>query len=73
MLEFTPETTAEKLIHVPIMAILTVNLILTLHFFPQIFKYDATPIASRDFNNMGSEKSTLFLLNNMDYEVSFLC
>lgn len=64
-------TIAEKLVHVPIMAILTVNLILTLHFFPQIFKYDATPIVSRDFNKAGSEKANLFVLNNMDYEISF--
>ncbi len=64
-------TIAEKLVHVPIMAILTVNLILTLHLFPQIFRYDATPIASRDFNKAGSEKASLYVMNNMDYEISF--
>jgi len=64
-------TIAEKLVHIPIMAILMVNLILTLHFFPHIFRYDATPIASRDFNKAGSEKASLFVMNNMDYEISF--
>lgn len=64
-------TNAEKLIHVPIMVILTVNLILTLQLFPQIFRYNATAIASRDYNQNGSEKSNLFLMNNFDYEVSF--
>jgi 4-amino-4-deoxy-L-arabinose transferase-like glycosyltransferase len=64
-------TIAEKLIHVPIVVILSVNLILSLHFFPQIFRYNATPIASRDFNKTGLEKSTLFVMNNMDYEISF--
>lgn len=64
-------TIADRLIYFPIMAILSVNLILTLHFFPQIFKYNATPIASRDFNKAGSEKATLFVMNNLDYEISF--
>lgn len=68
---FKSTTITEKLVHVPIMAILSVNLILTLHFFPQIFTYNATPIASRDFNNAGSEKATLFVMNNLDYEISF--
>jgi 4-amino-4-deoxy-L-arabinose transferase-like glycosyltransferase len=65
------KTIADKLVYVPIMAILSVNLILTLHFFPQIFKYNATPIASRDFNKARSEKGTLFVMNNLDYEISF--
>ncbi|MGV8091194.1 MAG: ArnT family glycosyltransferase [Mangrovibacterium sp.] len=61
----------EKLIHIPVMAVLFVNLILTSHFFPQIFQYNATPIASRDFNAAGSEKATLFVMNNLDYEIGF--
>lgn len=64
-------TVADRLIHLPILSILLVNLIFTLHLFPEIFKYNATPMASRDFNKSGSEKATLHLLNNLDYEASF--
>ena len=62
---------AEKLVHIPVMVIIFVNLILTLHFLPQVFKYNSTPIATRDFNSSGSEKATLFVMNSLDYEIAF--
>jgi 4-amino-4-deoxy-L-arabinose transferase-like glycosyltransferase len=69
----TSKSPVEKLIHVPIMSILVANCVITLHFFPEVIKYNATPIASRDFNKLASEKATLYLLNNGDYEADFYC
>jgi hypothetical protein len=64
--------TSEQLVNVPIMAIILVNLILTVHFLPHVFKYNATPIASRDFNKAGSADATLFVMMGApDYEAGF--
>lgn len=67
----TSKTLTEKLVFVPVVVLIAVNLLLSVHFFPEIFKFNATAIASRDFNRLASEKSTLYLLNNLDYEADF--
>jgi 4-amino-4-deoxy-L-arabinose transferase-like glycosyltransferase len=68
---FRSKTITDKLVFVPVVAILMVNLVLSLHFFPEVFKYNATSIVSRDFNRLSSEKAKLYSMNVGDYETGF--
>jgi 4-amino-4-deoxy-L-arabinose transferase-like glycosyltransferase len=61
----------DKLIFVPILAIISVNMIITIHFFPMIYQFHATSKVSKDFNHIASENAKIFILNTEDFELGY--
>ena len=68
---WTAKTDTDKVIGIPLVAVLMLNLVLSLHFFPEVFKYDATAIASTDFNRLSGRKAVLSSFPSIDVEFGF--